>query len=206
MNEAFFELPPEKQMAVNNAAMEVFGQYEYKRASTDLIAAKAGISKGLLFYYFHNKKALFLHTYSHASRLVAQSYSDEHLWEITDFFELITYATEKKVALLAENPYLIQFSLRCFYSQKEDISEDVQTKISSGLKREYPKFFRNVDLSKFKDTADPERVFHMLLWLTDGYLHARQMEGKPIVLEEINREFASWVQMLRTVSYKEEYQ
>lgn len=57
MNEAFADLPEEKQHAIYNAAMEVFGQYDYKRASTDLIAAKAGVSKGLLFYYFHNKKS-----------------------------------------------------------------------------------------------------------------------------------------------------
>ena len=44
MNEAFYELPKEKQRAVYNAAMEVFGEYEYKRASTDLIASKAGVS------------------------------------------------------------------------------------------------------------------------------------------------------------------
>ena len=59
MNEKFYELPEEKQLYVLNAAMEVFAEYEYKKASTDLIAAKAGVSKGLLFYYFHNKKSLY---------------------------------------------------------------------------------------------------------------------------------------------------
>lgn len=52
MNEAFYALEEEKQRAVFNAAMEVFSRWEYKRASTDLIAAKAGVSKGLLFYLF----------------------------------------------------------------------------------------------------------------------------------------------------------
>lgn len=44
MNERFKELPEEKQRAVLNAAMEVFAKYDYKKASTDMIAAKAGIS------------------------------------------------------------------------------------------------------------------------------------------------------------------
>lgn len=64
MNDRFYELPEEKQLAIFNAAMEVFGENDYKRASTDLIAKKAGISKGMLFYYFHNKKELFLQTFS----------------------------------------------------------------------------------------------------------------------------------------------
>ena len=40
MNEAFYALEEEKQRAVFNAAMEVFSRWEYKRASTDLIAAR----------------------------------------------------------------------------------------------------------------------------------------------------------------------
>lgn len=52
MNEKFYSLQEEKQQSIINASMEVFAKNEYKRASTDLIAAKAGISKGLLFYYF----------------------------------------------------------------------------------------------------------------------------------------------------------
>ena len=51
MNEQFFHLPEEKQQAIINASLEVFATHEYKRASTDDIATKAGISKGLLFYY-----------------------------------------------------------------------------------------------------------------------------------------------------------
>ena len=205
MNEAFHELSLEKQRAIHNAALEVFGQYDYKRASTDLIAAKAGVSKGLLFYYFHNKKALYLHTYSYVSQLVAEAISDEHLWEITDFFDFITYATEKKVKLLAENPHIMEFSLRCFYSQKEDVSGDIQTEISSGINEKYKTCFQHLDLSKFRDTADPVNILKMLIWLTDGYLHAKQMEGKPIVLEEIDREFARWTQMFKQIAYEEEY-
>ena len=52
MNEKFFALPEEKRHQIINAAIEVFSKYDYKHASTDLIAAKAGISKGSLFYYF----------------------------------------------------------------------------------------------------------------------------------------------------------
>lgn len=60
MNEMFFRLPEEKQQRIINAGIEVFSSHEYKRASTDEIARKACISKGLLFHYFHNKKSLSL--------------------------------------------------------------------------------------------------------------------------------------------------
>ncbi len=57
MNEKFFALPEEKRRRIVNAAMEAFGKNEYKRASTDDIAARAGISKGLLFHYLAAKRS-----------------------------------------------------------------------------------------------------------------------------------------------------
>ncbi len=56
MSERFKELPEEKQLSIMRAAADAFAEYEYKKASADLIACKAGVSKGLFFYYFHDKK------------------------------------------------------------------------------------------------------------------------------------------------------
>ncbi len=206
MNEAFYELSEEKQQAIYNASMEVFGDYEYNRASTDLIASKAGVSKGLLFYYFHNKKALYLHTFEYVSKIVEDAISDTHLSEITDFFELISYATEKKVKILIENPFIMRFSIRCFYSQKEDVSSEIQTEISNEKGRKYDAYFKNLELGKFKEEIDPEQIYHMLVWMTDGYLHSRQMEGKPIEIEDVIREFTQWTAMFKSIAYKEEFQ
>ena len=59
MEDAFGRLPKEKRRRILNAALEVFAHSDYKRASAEAIAMKAGISKGLLFYYFKNKQALY---------------------------------------------------------------------------------------------------------------------------------------------------
>ena len=206
MNKAFNELSKEKQQAIYNAAMEVFGEYEYKRASTDLIASKAGVSKGLLFYYFRNKKTLYMQTIEYVSRIIEDAISDTYLLEITDFFELITYATKKKIKILIENPYIMYFSIRCFYSQKEEVSNEIQTEISHGKDKKYDIYFKNIELNKFKNDVDPEKIYHMLVWMTDGYLHSQQMKGKQIEIEEINKEFAQWVAMFKSISYKEEFQ
>lgn len=114
LNDKFKQLPTEKQLAIFNASMEVFAKNDYKKASTDDIAAKAGISKGLLFYYFHNKKTLYLETYDYVIRVGRSAVDDPHLFEITDFFELLTYATEKKLQIMTKMPYLYDFALRAF--------------------------------------------------------------------------------------------
>ena len=125
MSERFKELPEEKQLSILQAATEVFAKYEYKKASTDLIAAKAGVSKGLLFYYFHNKKDLYLTVFEYVKRSTTESVADPKLLEMTDFFELISYASVKKFKMMAENPYMVEFAMRSFYSDKEEISDDL---------------------------------------------------------------------------------
>ena len=60
MNEKFFSLPEEKQQTIINAGYRVFSQNTYKKSPVSEIAAEAGISKSLLFYYFRNKKELYL--------------------------------------------------------------------------------------------------------------------------------------------------
>ena len=60
MNERFFSLPSEKQQAIINAGYRVFSQNSYKHSPMSEIADAAGISKSLLFHYFHNKKELYM--------------------------------------------------------------------------------------------------------------------------------------------------
>lgn len=205
MSERFKELPEEKQLSILKAATEVFARYEYKKASTDLIASKAGVSKGLLFYYFQNKKDLYLTVYDYVKHTIQEGVADSKLLEITDFFELIAYATMKKVKILADNPYIVEFSLRSFYSDKEEISDNMKTKTTEGIEQNYRQYFSKIDFCKFKEGVNPFELFKMMVWMTDGYIHEQQMNHKPLSLDEIVHVFTNWTEMFKQIAYKEEY-
>ncbi|MFQ7003438.1 MAG: TetR/AcrR family transcriptional regulator [Ruthenibacterium lactatiformans] len=83
-----FHTVSEKQARITNAALEVFARNDYKHASTDDIAAKAGISKGLLFYYFRNKQSLYLYLYDYALEQVRAGAAAE-AGRRDGFFELM---------------------------------------------------------------------------------------------------------------------
>lgn len=205
MSERFKELPEEKQLSILRAATEVFAKYEYKKAATDLIAAKAGVSKGLLFYYFHNKKDLYLTVFEYVKRIVAESVADPILLEITDFFELINYASVKKFKILAENPYIVEFAVRSFYSEKEEISDDLKVHVRKGIDQNYNQYFNKIDLSKFKEDVNPFEIFKMMIWLVDGYIHEQQMNNEPLCLDAIEKALENWTKMFKQIAYKEEY-
>lgn len=205
MSERFKELPEEKQISILRAATEVFAKYEYKKASTDLIASKAGVSKGLLFYYFHNKKDLYLTVFEYVKRSTTESVADPKLLEMTDFFELIAYASVKKFKMMDENPYMVEFAMRSFYSDKEEISDDLKGNIKKEFEQSYIKYFNKIDLSKFREDVNPFDIYKMMIWLVDGYLHELQMNNEPLCLDEIEAALSNWTDMFKRIAYKEEY-
>lgn len=52
-------LPPEKRRRVVDAAMREFGRRGFSGGSLNVIAREAGVAKGSLFQYFHDKLELF---------------------------------------------------------------------------------------------------------------------------------------------------
>ena len=115
MGEKFEGLSKEKRQRIINAGFEVFSQNDYRRASTDVIAARAGISKGLLFYYFRNKKSLYLYLFDYLKKMLIKLVVDKKFMEITDFFELLEYSTQKKMENWQKHPYLLDFAMRTYF-------------------------------------------------------------------------------------------
>ena len=206
MNDKFFELSEEKQMKIVNAAMEIFGQNDYRHAVTDDIAAKAGISKGLLFHYFENKKGLYMYVYHYCLDIMVQMIKEQDYKKIDDFFELMEYGANQKIEIIMKNPYIMDFVVRAFYSQKEAVSEDINLDMQKQMAFSYQRYFSHINLSKFKDDIDPEYVYHMMQWMVDGYMHSKQSLHLPLQLDDMMKEFRQWKKMMKAMVYKEEYQ
>lgn len=223
MNEQFYELPQEKQLRIINAGLEVFSKNDYRHAVTDEIARKAGISKGLLFYYFHNKKSLYLYLFDYCASLMINqvmgkgdggSVNDGSTtsrkaaeWEtVTDFFELLEMAAEAKIKVLEKIPYLADFVVRGYYSEDGIIKEDLNRATIDALWSAFREYFKNVDYSKFKPDVPPMEIYEMLAWLTEGYLYDRRKSNSSISMKEIMDKFYIWEKWLRQIAYKEEYQ
>lgn len=46
----------------------------------------------------------------------------------------------------------------------------------------------------------------MLRWMGDGYIHDIQMSGRGFNINELLKEFNEWMDMMKRLVYKEEYQ
>lgn len=203
MHESFYSLKQEKQNKIMNAAMKVFAQSPYRKASTDDIAALAGISKGSLFYHFKNKKDLYCFLYGFSCKTIYRKIDEMHALDETDFFERNIKIIEARVQAMAEHPAVFDFAMRAYYETDPAVVEEIQAinrKILHGTSRE---LYENLDLSKFRNKEDVGRVTQMILWIGEGFLKERMAQGN-LDLKEIQAETCGFMQILKNGFYKEQ--
>lgn len=202
MSEKFSQLSKEHQLKIINAGLECFGKYGYQKANTEDIAKKAGISKGLLFYYFKNKQSFYLYLYDFCEKMAKKYMQLDEIKEITDFFDLLDYGTIKKLKMIEKYPYMLNFLIKMLYSQKNEV---FYQRIQRTTQEAYTYYFQYIDRSRFKEGVDPFHIYKMLLWMGEGYLVEKVRQQQEIDVEELMNEFESWKKMFKEMCYRKEY-
>lgn len=201
----FQKLPEEKKERIINAGMESFGKHGYKKALTDDIAQQAGISKGLLFHYFKDKKSFYLYIFDYCEKIVRKNIKVEDIKDIDDFFDLIDYGTEKKLLLIKKHPYMMNFVLKAYLSRKEAVSNELNLRIQNLFDTVYDEYFQYINFHKFKDNINPKDIYHMMIWMAEGYLVDKQRFDQPFDIDVFLIDFQKWKIMFKNMCYKEEY-
>lgn len=107
--------------------------------------------------------------------------------------------------LLSEYPNIVNFVMRAFYSQNEEISNVANEEMQNAIQNSFTVYFQHLDFHKFKEGVDPLYIYQMLVWMTDGYLHEKQSVNQKIVLHEVMEDYDKWKHLFRRMVYKEEY-
>ena len=201
MYDSFSALSKEKQIKIINAAMKVFAESPYSKASTADIAAAAGIAKGSLFYYFRNKRDLYCYLYEYSCKKIYEKIDEIKALEETDFFERNVKIVDARVKAMMECPYILNFSLRAYYEVDNSVADNIKSINQRILKDAYAKLNENVDMSKFKNKKDANKVIKMLIWISEGFIKERMAEGK-LDLREIQEGVYEYVKILKYGLYK----
>ncbi len=81
-------LDPAKRDRVLEAAMREFGAKGFSAGSINVIAREAGIAKGSVFQYFHDKADLHAHVAEHLARTVRDEFTQTMLRRARDHHDL----------------------------------------------------------------------------------------------------------------------
>lgn len=103
----FLSLPAERRRAILGAACAELSVHGFEKASTNRIIERAGVSKGALYYYFDDKRDLFLTTLRDATERgfeavgpPREAHDASGFWDaLLEWYERITLFVAREPAL-----------------------------------------------------------------------------------------------------------
>ena len=177
MNEKFFSLPAEKQQAILNAGYRVFSQNSYKNSPVSEIAAEAGISKSLLFHYFHNKKELYLYLWDKCADITIEYLTRYNAYGHDDLFEAMEIGMTAKLEIMRRYPDMTDFTIKAFYEKDPEVAADIQASYHKYFNLKADKTRINLDPSQFIPGLDIPMMYREMYWATEGYLWEATQKG-----------------------------
>lgn len=205
MNEKFFSLPEEKQLAIINAGYRVFSQNSYKKSPVSEIAAEAGISKSLLFHYFRNKRELYLFLIKQAADTTYKSLSDFGCVEEEDFFEIMHRGLKAKVALMKKYPDLTFFTLKAYYETDPEVCGDIRKLIGRIASFDANSKFLKISPDRFVEGIDLKMMYTDMYLASEGYLWEKSHQEK-FDADEVERDFEQLIEFWKKIYLRKEQQ
>ena len=200
MNAKFFDVKKEKQDAIINAALKVFAENGYKKASTDVIVQTAGISKGLLFHYFISKQGLYEFVFDYSVKYMTLELTQSVHKDEQDFFEVQMMIEQAKTRVMRNYPYMQQFLSTVRFEEHPDALRAIGD-LKDAMGNVYNGIYRQTDNTKFQDFVEVNRVIQMISWMSEGFIRDRFHEPEQD-LDAMNEEFDKYLLMLKKHLYK----
>lgn len=174
------------------AAFDEFGEQGYKHASTNRIIERAGISKGLLFYYFKTKEELFVYLVEHSIEFFRENYIDRLENPEPDFIKRCIKLSETKRDAVLKNPHVFKF-LRIYFSEDKDVlPEKFSSQIAEALSKFNLYLYSEIDTSQFRRDIPEKTVTNLIKWGIEGYERDLTERLKGIPFERIIKEDKSY--------------
>jgi len=203
----FLSLDKEKQDRIINAAMKEFAQKGYDKASTNEMVKEAGISKGLLFHYFQNKKQLYFFLYDHMTKLLVEQIEEKVDKEERDLFIRVRQMALVKLEIFQMYPELFNFAKSIFMETSAEVIHEVGQRGKELLESYFKDFKGDIDFSKFKKGIDVNKAFNIIAWTLEGFGFQQQKKVQSLSIENLDieealKEMDEYLDMLRNAFYE----
>ncbi|ETI67645.1 TetR/AcrR family transcriptional regulator [Neobacillus vireti] len=203
----FLNLDKEKQDRIINAAIKEFALKGYDTASTNEIVKEAGISKGLLFHYFQNKRQLYLFLFDYCYELLAEEFYKKINFSEVDFFKRIRHAVLIKMDLLSQYPDIFKFIEEAYFEESTVIKIELGNRIKELTDINFGKVYEGIDLSKFRDDVDVKKILKIITWtfekLSEEELNKVKLSSAhEIDFQQLQIKAEEYFEVLTTCFYK----
>lgn len=198
MNESFFSLPEEKRQKIINAGYRVFSRNSYRKSPMSEIADAAGISKSLLFYYFRNKKELYLFLWNTCATITQEYLEAYHCREQENFFDAMDCGLKAKVRLMEEYPDMSAFVIKAFYEKDPAVADAVQKSYRQRIKNQSEQTARLLDPRFFKPGLDIKMMYREMFLASEGYLWEAAQRGD-VNAKQLEKDFTKMLDFWKSI-------
>lgn len=192
MNETFFSLPKERQQAILNAGYRVFSQNTYKKTPVGEVAAAAGISKSLLFYYFRNKRELYLFLWENCVRITIEYLRRYDCYQQANLFDMLERGMQAKLRIMYDYPDIGSFAIKAFYEEDPCVAPAVHESYERYKNADARDALDNIDPAQFKEGIDLRMMYREMYLASEGYLW-EMLRRTPVNIEEMERDFSEMI-------------
>lgn len=203
MNEKFFSLPEEKQRTIINAGYQVFSQNSYKNSPMSQIAQAAGISKSLLFHYFHNKKELYLFLWEKCAATTIEYLTKYECYQQKELFESMERGMRAKMEIIRLYPDMANFTIKAFYEKDAEISAAVQKSYHKHFNLKADKARLNFDPAQFVPGLDIPMMYREMYWASEGYLWEMVQRGD-VDMAQMEKDFTKLIAFWKSIYLRKE--
>ncbi|MGB8253350.1 MAG: TetR/AcrR family transcriptional regulator [Anaerolineaceae bacterium] len=170
MYENFERIPQAEQQHILNACIEEFAQKGYEQASTNAIVQQAGIPKGTLFFFFGNKKDLYLYVIDHVVTLYAMTALQTPGELPDDLFERLIYLGQERMKFALSQPQLYKLFFNAFINAPEDIQAELRKRYAAYYTPSMQMLTAGLDRSRFKPEVDVDKLIELIYLILEGIL------------------------------------
>lgn len=203
MNATFKSLPEEKRKKIIDISMEEFAQNGYEKASTNAIVKKAGISKGILFHYFGNKKNLYLYIVDYGIDCILKHFYNDNTEMPTDIFEKLMAWSLKKLKVYYDLPVVSKVIMNAFTDIPDELREEMMERQQKIYKQNMPLFLKDIDTTRFRKGVDSNKAIELILMCLEGvnnkYLKLYKGEADKAIsqMDKILDEMREYLEILK---------
>ena len=203
----FENLNEDKKEKILDVCIHEFADKGYDKASTNTIIKEAGISKGILFHYFKNKKNLFLYILDHCILEMITEYKKYPLTETRDIFQRLSELAVIKLKITQARPHIIKLFMEGLTKSPQDLRSEIEKKYLQVSKDIMPMFFEDIDYSDFRSGVEPSKAIQVIMLFLGalGEKYLNDFKGKEQELfqnyDKVMEEYKEYLEILKYGMY-----
>lgn len=147
------------------AALEVFVESGYEAASTNTIAARAGVAKGLVFHYYPSKEQLYLAVYDARVGDVVRALEGPLP---ADLFERLHALSARKLAFYRAEPLVYRFFYASAVDPPAGLRDALAARRAALAKDAWRDLAAGLDTSRLRRGTSVAEAMDTLSALADG--------------------------------------